>query len=141
MYRHILISVALDHEGLVAQKLELARRLLEPGGRITLLTVLESVPKFVVEIGDIKPDERLTQEVRARLDALAADASKEGAGQIATAMTTGKAGLEVARYAREHDAGLVIVGSRHPSAKDYFLGSTAARIARRAPCSVMIVRD
>ena len=35
---------------------------------------------------------------------------------------------------------LIVVGSHHPSAQDSFLGSTAARVARRAPCSVMILR-
>ena len=32
---HILIPVALDHEGMVDRKLAVARRLLADGGRIT----------------------------------------------------------------------------------------------------------
>lgn len=135
MYRHILVPVALDHEAMVGRKLELARHLLAGSGRITLLTVLESVPGFVAEFVDMKPENHLTQMIKARLDSVAA-----GAGDIETRVMTGKPGVEVAQFARDHGVDLIVVGAHHPSAQDYFLGSTAARIARRAPCSVMIVR-
>lgn len=135
MHHHILIPVALDHEGLVGRKIEMARRLLAEGGRITLMTVLEDVPGFVTEFVDLKPENHLKARIKARLDAAA-----DGAGDIATEVATGKAGVRIAAFAREQAVDLVIVGSHHPAAKDYFLGSTAARVARRAPCSVYILR-
>jgi nucleotide-binding universal stress UspA family protein len=135
MHAHILIPVALDHEPLVAPKIAVARRLLDGGGRITLLTVLEDVPGFVAEFVDMKPENHLTERVRARLEAAAG-----GAADVTTRVVKGKAGMRIAQYAREHDADLIIVGSHHPSAQDYFLGSTASRVARRAPCSVYILR-
>jgi len=135
MYRHILIPVALDHEGLVGRKIDTARLLLADGGRITLLTVLEDVPGYVAEFVDLKPENHLTHRIRARLDSVA-----DGAGDIATEVTTGKAGVEISRYARDGGVDLIIVGSHHPTATDYFLGSTASRVARRGPCSVFILR-
>jgi len=105
MSKSILIPVALDHEELVAGKIALARKLLEPGGRITLLTVLENIPSFV------------DCEVR-----------------------SGKPGVAIVEYARENGIDLIIVGAHHPTAGDYFLGSTAARVARRAECAVHILR-
>jgi len=135
LHRHILIPVALDHEAMVGRKIDTARRLLAEGGKITLLTVLESVPGFVAEFVDMKPENHLTQQIKRRLDAVAG-----GASDIETAVATGKAGVQISQFARDHDADLIVVGSHHPSAQDYFLGSTAARVARRAPCSVLIMR-
>jgi universal stress protein F len=135
MHRHILIPVALDHEAVVPKKLSVARSLLSPGGRITLLTVLEDVPGFVSEFVTLKEANHLTQRIKEKLDAAAANAP-----DIATEVVNGKAGLRIADFARSNDVDLIIVGSHHPGAKDYFLGSTASRVARRAPCSVYILR-
>ncbi len=135
MPNHILIPVALDHEALVSRKIAMARRLLDEGGRITLLTVLEDVPGFVAEYVDLKPENHLTSRIKATLDATA-----EGAADIATEVARGKAGVKIAQFARDNGVDLIIVGSHHPTAQDYFLGSTASRVARRASCSVFILR-
>lgn len=135
MHKHILIPVALDHESLAQQKIEIARHLLYEGGRITLLTVLEDVPGFVAEFADMQHPVHLSQRVKAKLDEVAG-----GASEVTTEVVKGKAGVQIARYANEHSVDLIIVASHHPSAQDYFLGSTASRVARRAPCSVYILR-
>jgi len=135
MAQHILIAVALDHEDLVMKKLELARALLSDGGQITLLTVLESIPGFVAEFIDLKPENHLTQRTKAKLDSVA------GVGaDVLTEVVTGKPGVRIVQYAADHGVDLILVGSHSPAAQDYFLGSTAARVARRAQCSVYIVR-
>ncbi|MEX0345569.1 MAG: universal stress protein [Rhizobiaceae bacterium] len=135
MHKHILIPVALDHEAVVPKKIELARHLLAPGGRITLLTVLEDVPGFVAEFVDLKPVNHLTQHIKEKLDAVAG-----GAADISTEVVKGKAGLRITGFAEENGVDLIVVGSHHPGARDYFLGSTASRVTRRAPCSVYILR-
>jgi nucleotide-binding universal stress UspA family protein len=135
MYENILIPVALDQEPVVPRKLALARHLLGPGGRITLLTVLEDVPGFVAEFVDQGTRTNLTGKVRARLEAAAG-----GASDTRCEVITGRAGIAIARYAEAQGVDLIIVGSHHPGAQDYFLGSTAARVVRRAPCSVHVLR-
>ena len=135
MHNHILIPVALDHEQLIAGKIAAARHMLAEGGRITLLTVLENVPGYVAEFVTVKPENHLTARIKAKLDEVAA---KEGG--VETAVETGKAGVRIASYASENDVDLIIIGSHKPNAQDYFLGSTASRVARRAPCSVYIMR-
>jgi len=48
---------------------------------------------------------------------------------------------EIVRAAEQHRADLIVVGhSRHSSVWGRFLGSTAEKISRHAPCSVLIVR-
>nr|WP_319383227.1 universal stress protein [uncultured Roseibium sp.] len=136
MYKHILIPVALDHETLVDRKLEIARHLLAENGQITLLTVLENIPGFVSEFVDLKIDNHLTQKVEDRLKT-AADSDE----RINCKVVTGKPGVQIAAFADSESADLILVGSHHPSAQDYFLGSTASRVVRRAGCSVFVVRD
>jgi universal stress protein F len=136
MYSNILVPVALDHEALIPPKLDLARRLLSEGGRITVLTVLESLPGYVAEYVTVKSENHLTEIVRRKLDAAVGEAQ-----DVTTEVRTGKAGMEIVAYAQSHGCDLIIVASHRPGLQDYFLGSTAARVSRRAPCSVMVVRD
>jgi nucleotide-binding universal stress UspA family protein len=53
---------------------------------------------------------------------------------------SGHPGRTITVYAREILADCIIVGSHRPEIKDFFLGSTAARIMRYAPCSVHVLR-
>lgn len=131
----ILIPVALDHEPLVDKKIATARKLLAPGGRITLLTVLEQIPGFTQEFVTVKSENHLSAKVMENLKGLAA-----GADDIDCKVETGKAGVRIAEVALEIGADLIVVGAHHPTAMDYFLGSTASRVARRAHCSVLIQR-
>ncbi|MEY8119454.1 MULTISPECIES: universal stress protein [unclassified Falsihalocynthiibacter] len=131
----ILIPVAIDHEVLVAEKIALARQMLALGGKITLLTVLEQIPGFATEFVTVKSENHLTARMMEKLKAAAGHAD-----DIDCKITTGKAGVRIPAVANEIGADLIIVGAHHPVAVDYFLGSTASRVARRAKCSVYIVR-
>lgn len=47
---------------------------------------------------------------------------------------------EVLQLAEEIQADLIMISSRHPNVKTYFLGSNAATIVRHAKVSVMVIR-
>ena len=47
---------------------------------------------------------------------------------------------EVLTAARRINADLIVLAAHRPAQKDYLLGPNAARIARHAKCSVMVVR-
>lgn len=135
MLNSILIPVAIDHEALVAEKIAHGRQFLAPRGKITLLTVLEQIPGFATEFVTVKSENHLTTRMMEKLKVAAGDAS-----DIECKITTGKAGIRIPAVANEIGADLIIVGAHHPNAIDYFLGSTASRVARRAMCSVNIFR-
>ncbi len=135
MYKSILIPVAIDHEELVAEKITTARKLLAADGKITLLTVLEQIPGFTTEFVTVKSENHLTNKIMGTLKSIAGEAT-----DINCQVETGKPGLRITEFAREIGADLIVVGAHHPSAMDYFLGSTAARVSRRASCSVLIQR-
>ena len=135
MPNSILIPVAIDHEPLVDRKIAAARTMLAPGGTITLLTVLEQIPGFTAEFVTVKSENHLTTKIMSNLEAIAA-----GAEDVICKVATGKPGVRITEVAREIGADLIIVGAHHPSAVDYFMGSTASRVARRASCSVLVQR-
>jgi nucleotide-binding universal stress UspA family protein len=135
MPNSILIPVALDHEPLAVQKIASARSLLAPGGRITLLTVLEQIPSFAAEFVTVKSENHLTNRIMEKLKSVAGDAT-----DIDCMVTTGKPGVRIPAVATEINADLIIVGAHNPGAMDYFLGSTASRVVRRASCSVYVLR-
>ncbi|MGD1887333.1 MAG: universal stress protein [Cohaesibacteraceae bacterium] len=135
MYKNILIPVALDHETLIAPKLAKAREMLAPGGRITLLTVLESIPGFVAEFVTVKSENHLSDAIRKKLEAVA-----EGADDVDCEVTNGKPGLEIVNFAKANGHDLILIGSQAPGAVDYALGSTTSRVVRRSTCSVLVLR-
>jgi nucleotide-binding universal stress UspA family protein len=58
-----------------------------------------------------------------------------------TALLAGQPQEELTKYAVVHDADLVVLGIRgHSLAETLFIGSTTARVVRRAPCPVLSVR-
>ena len=128
MYNNILIPVALDHEVDVGRAIETARRLMSDRAKITLVAVLEDVPSYVAEYATIKPADHVRDDIKSRLQALA-----DTHGGLATTVLVGKPGVAVANLATEIGADLIVVNSHRPGAEDYFLGSTASRIACTTP--------
>jgi nucleotide-binding universal stress UspA family protein len=60
---------------------------------------------------------------------------------VETFLLTGKPATEITRFAREHEADLLIVGTQGKSGLGkLLLGSVAETIIRTAPCSVLVVR-
>lgn len=135
MYKTILVPVAVDHGPDLADVLAIARRLLAEGGTITVLTVAEAIPPYVAQY--MPPD----QEARTRdtiRDQLAGDLQAEPGIEIR--VVTGHAGMTIVDYAERHKVDCIVMHSHRPGLSDYFLGSTAARVVRHAPCSVHVIR-
>lgn len=135
MYSNILIPVALDHDIDVANTIAKARRLQSTGAKITLVAVIEDVPSYVAEYATVKPAKHIETSLKERLSKLA-----EGQDNLDVAVMYGKPGVAIPDLAEQTDADLIIVASHKPGVEDYFLGSTAARVVRRAPCAVLVLR-
>lgn len=86
-------------------------------------------------------DQDLQQAEQTRLDVLAATLSKQFGIRIHPVTRLGRAHTEIAAYAQEVSADLMVSGSRGESTlMDLFLGSTASRLLRVAACPVLIVK-
>jgi len=135
MYKNILVPIALDHGPKSGEALAVARELLAEGGKITALTVMEAIPPYVSQYLPAEQEARAREETHSALLA-----ELGGAGDVKVCVVTGHAGRTILDYAEEHGMDLIVIASHRPGLQDYFLGSTAARVVRHAPCAVHVVR-
>ena len=141
MYKTILLPLALD-QGHGSRSMEIARRLRAEGGKIIAVHVLDKIPSFASYY--MSPDnEKMPSDIENEIQAAALKGIAERIGpekDVEAVVLTGHAGRTITDYAEKIGADCIIVGSHRPEMKDFFLGSTAARIMRYAPCSVHVLR-
>lgn len=134
MYKNILVPMALDH-GIGETSVEIARKLLSDGGRITALHVHEtpqsSVGAFV--------DESVIQTAFLRAEAHLERRVSEMPG-VKPMIISGHSGRTIIDVSTDLGIDCIVIGSHKPGLIDYFLGSTAARVVRHAPCAVHVAR-
>ena len=135
MYKNVLVPVALDHEHDVGVSMDIARKLLDEGGKIIAVHVIEAIPQFAAVHLPVNFQEKQRSEFMASLKA-----ELDGDGAVTADVVTGHAGRTILDYAQRHDCDCVIVASHRPGFKDHFLGSTAAWVVRHSNCSVHVIR-
>ena len=136
MFNTILVPVALDHIETLTRKLDVARQLRASDGRIIAVSVFEDIPSYVAEYAMVKPDrKKMVQEIKK-----AFDDALVGHDDVERVTLAGKPGVVIATYAEEIGADLIVTAASRPGSEGYALGSTASRLARRAPCSVFVIR-
>ncbi|ARC90598.1 universal stress protein [Rhodovulum sp. MB263] len=135
MYANILVPVAVDHAPDLGDVLTIARRLRSESGTITVLTVAEAIPPYVAQYLPEGQEEATRATIRQELAGALA-----GVSDIEIRVVTGHAGITIVDYAERHGVDLIVMHSHRPDLTDYFLGSTAARVVRHAPCAVHVVR-
>ena len=135
MYKNILIPIVFDEADGHSESLECAAAVSEAGTNITLLHVIENLPSYVVAYLPEKATDRLRTELRGEIEKLVKKVP--GAkGEI----ITGHAGRAIIDYANAHSVDLIVIKSHRPGFQDFFLGSTAAYVVRRAQCAVHVIR-
>jgi nucleotide-binding universal stress UspA family protein len=135
MYSNILVPLAPDHGAVSGPAMAVARVLLAPGGRITVMTVLEAIPDYVQQYLP------LDQEVRNRAEMAAAlEAEFGGQPDVSHMVRSGHPAQTILDTAEAEQFDCVVIASHRPGLQDYFLGSTAARVVRHARCSVHVLR-
>ncbi|PWQ97890.1 universal stress protein [Leucothrix arctica] len=137
MYKNILVPVAPHHPANTKEAIALAQLLKAEGGKITLISVLESIPGYATQYLPADQLEKTKEKTKARL---VEDAQGISDATVKVLTAGGSAGATVVEYAKTHDMDLIIIASHKPGLQDYFLGSTAARVVRHADCAVHVIR-
>lgn len=104
---------------------------------IHVLPILEPADPGVIwaTIDDDSRSEHAADALRKELDA-------RGAAGLQIVIRFGDPGREIAQYAEQVDAGLIIVSSHGQSAlKHLLIGSVAERVVRLAHCPVLVLRE
>jgi universal stress protein F len=135
MYRNLLVPLALADAKDADGPLRAVRALADDGAKITLLHVIEEVPP---QAAAFLPDHYVSDMQRDRLAEIQRRA--EGLPGVTAEIATGNAGALILERAAELGADCIVIASHRPGLRDWFLGSTAARVVRHARCAVHVVR-
>ncbi|TKD17826.1 universal stress protein [Rhodobacter capsulatus] len=135
MYSNIIVPVAFDEAHNPDTALNVARTLAAAGARVTIVHVMADVPGYAISYMPEGYDAELRRALQNQLDALAGD-FENGAGVL----RQGHAANEILDLVDEIGADCVVIAGHRPGLGDYLIGSTAARVVRHAPCSVMVLR-
>ena len=135
MYNTIIVPTDFSDEESTIRSLKKAEKLSD-NGRIILLHVLDDIPSYaLVDIPlDMMPD--LVPQTRDSLKAMVFLSKVKAEIEV----RNGGSYREIIESSKEHEADLIIINSHRPGLKDYLLGSTAAKVVRHSPCSVLVER-
>ena len=139
MFRNILVPVDLENPKEWAPALAAAAELAGPASaKVTICTVVRD--SSVLAQGNWLPlsyEQRLI-EARWKLEKVSTEF--EDKTPVDVEVGTGTISGGILDVAKRIAADLIVLASHKPRAADYFHAANAARVARRASCSVLIVR-
>jgi nucleotide-binding universal stress UspA family protein len=114
------------------------------GAKLTLLHVVEPVaaPDFANSFPLMVENDRITAACKAQLQLLVKQKAIEPKLVEKTLVRQGRSFHEISEAARTLKTDLIIIATHgYTGLKHAFLGSTAERVVRHAPCPVLIVRE
>jgi len=136
MYKKIVVPVDMGQIERGEKILAKALALLDAGGEILLVNVVETVPSYItidLPIDFIDVSVKDADVKLAELDTrLGAKARK--------IVRTGSPAREIMEVAEREGADLIIIASHRPDFSNYLIGATADRVVRHAKCSVLVDR-
>jgi universal stress protein F len=136
MYNTILVPIELSLKRSGINAIKIAKKLINNGGDIILVSVLEHIPTYV-EVQLPKP---VQDNVRKQALAELKNIARENGFGLNVEIMSGHAANSILEVAETYSADLIIIASHKPGLSDYFLGSTAARVVRHAQCPVLVDR-
>lgn len=140
MTRKILVAVDMEDESLMARMLRTAGDLAGLyGGEIWLVHVAANLPSDVRAHLPEDFEARMTDEVGGKLDDMVRVLDLPS-DRVHVNIRIGSIYRKVLEEADAVGAELIVIGGHAPDVADYLLGSNAARVVRRASCSVYVVR-
>jgi nucleotide-binding universal stress UspA family protein len=136
MYKKIIVPVDPAAVGVGEKILTRAKSLLDSGGEIVLLTIIEDIPGYLAIDVPVDLIEGAIDDAKAKLVALKQKVDVSAHIEI----RSGAPAREILATAEEHTADLIIVGSHVPDFSNYFIGATADRVVRHSKISVLVDR-
>ncbi len=137
MFGRIIVAVDLDHLPQAKALLTRALVLLDAGGEIRLVNVLDSVPNFIA--AELPEDVNQRRWAEAMVELRALCDPKLGVRMVPE-VRHGAPASQIIAAAEDSHADLIMLASHRPDLRDYLIGSTAARVVRHASCAVLVAR-
>ncbi len=142
MYKHILLTVDLEHDDSWTHSLPVAVENAKAFG--ATLHVMTVIPDFGSSIvSSFFPKDHEKQMIEKANIALHEFSKNNIPSEIPVQHIVGygNAYEEILHISNEIECDLIIMGAHRPRMEDYLLGPNAARVVRHAKCSVLVVRE
>jgi nucleotide-binding universal stress UspA family protein len=142
LFKKILVATDFSAHATAATQLacELAQ---QSEAALCLVHVYDTLPFALPEgstIYDVASLARLREDLTKQLAAAQRSALERGVRQVETKLIEGQPYREIVRAAEEWGAQLIVTGTHGRSGMAHLLlGSVAERVARKAPCPVVVV--
>ncbi len=136
MLKNILVPVDPGATENAAKSIEIAEHLLSKDGKITLLSVIEEVPEYVLSE---LPNDFMDKAAEAT-DKILQKLAERASSKVEIVLKTGHAARAINQFANSHGSDLIIIASHKPELLDHLLGSTAISVVKRAKCAVYVTR-
>lgn len=135
-YSTILVPVAPGDGGEAERAMEVARSLLSEGGKITVVSVLEDLPRYLTaEIYALTPQIRHNHDIMAE-----SIRAKYTAPDVEVEIRSGHPTRAILDVANQGGHECIVIASAQPGWSHFLLGSTASGVVRHARCCVHVVR-
>lgn len=135
-YSSILVPIAPGFGEEAQRAIAVARSLLAPDGRITVISVLEEFPRYLaMDAAMINPivqdnHEQVTEDITRTF----------AAPDVEVVVRRGHPARTILAQASDTGTDCIVVASSQPGWQTYLLGSTASGLVRHAQCSVHVLR-
>jgi nucleotide-binding universal stress UspA family protein len=136
MYKKIVVAIEIGALGDGEMTFRKAATLLDTGGEIILLNVVEDIPTYVAIDLPVELVENAAKDAREKLEGLILTTGIPANIEI----SHGRPASGILAAAEAHGADLIILASHVPDFSNYFIGATADRVVRHAKCSVLVDR-
>jgi nucleotide-binding universal stress UspA family protein len=139
-FRHIVVALdgspGADYAFNAA--IDLAR---VEGAELLAISVAEGVPQYAGTVDEVQDFVDRSEAYFGEIQAAAKARARALAIDLRVATLTGHAAQRIVDFAQSERADLLVIGhSGHSAAWGPFMGTTADKIVRHAPCSVLVVR-
>jgi len=141
MFRKILVGFDGSQGSWSALRAAFALSQGSPGAELWAASVEERLPRLPEVIDELSEEKDRQNAVFEGLHKEARDAAGSAGVRLECTTIVGHAAQAITRLATEGGFDLVVIGhSGHSGVWGMFLGSTADKVVRHAPCSVLVVR-
>ncbi len=137
MYKKIIVPVDVSNAEKAEAMLATARQLGDESSVIVLLNVVEAIPRYIAAQIPGNYEKDAEAHAQGELERIAQTAGVAAEIEV----RVGHASQGILDVAEKQGADAIVIASHRPGLTDYFLGSTAARVVRYAPCTVVVLRD
>ncbi|WP_111560984.1 universal stress protein [Rhizobium sp.] len=136
MYRKIIVAVEIGALANGEMTFRKAASLLDSGGEIILLNVVEDIPTYLGVDIPVDLIENAAKDAEEKLQGLIVSTGIPAKVEI----SHGRPASGILASAEANMADLIILSSHMPDFSNYFIGATADRVVRHAKCSVLVDR-